>query len=371
MIKQIHNTVTIRILWMALCFMTSNAHAQPNGGTQQATPVIVGVAEEKVFTDKVEALGTLRANESVDITSTVTELVTKINFEDNQTVNKGDVLIEMDAAEEIAELEEQKSFLDEAERQVNRLEPLVKKGAASESVLDERRREMQAAQARMNAIQSRLDQRIIKAPYDGVLGLRNISVGALAQPSTMITTIDDISIMKLDFSVPEVFLASLKQGVDIEARSEAYPDRVFKGTISGVDSRIDPITRAIEARAIIDNPDGVLKPGLLMKVELQKNPRQTIVIPEEALIIEGSQHFVLAVVEQEDGQTITERREVSVGSRQFGEAEILNGLDAGIQIVTHGTMRARPGAPVTVTAVEKEDAPLRELLNQNSGEGSE
>ncbi len=346
------------------------AQAQPGGGPPQATPVIVAIAQEKPFSDKVEALGTLRANESVDLTSTVTEFVTRIHFEDNQTVKQGDVLVEMDAAEERAELEEQTSFLAEAERQVQRLEPLVEKGAASESVLDERRREKLSAQARINAIQSRIDQRVIRAPYDGVLGLRNISIGALAQPGTMITTIDDISVMKLDFSVPEVFLSTLNTGVEIAATSEAYPGQTFRGRISGIDSRVDPVTRAIRARALIDNAGGLLKPGLLMKVELQKNPRRTLVVPEEALIIDGSDHFVLAVIEQ-DGRHVADRRKVTVGARQFGTAEITDGLTDGVQIITHGTLRVRPGAAVTITAVEENDETLRELLGQKINEAEQ
>lgn len=344
------------------------ALAQPSGGPPQATPVIAAEAREESFSDKVEALGTLRANESVNLTSTVTELVTKINFEDNERVQKGDILVEMDAAEEMAELQEQKSFLAEAERQVKRLEPLVKKGAASASALDERRREQLAAQSRIDAIQSRIDQRIIKAPYDGVLGLRNISVGALAQPGTLITTIDDLSVMKLDFAVPEVFLSTLKAGLKIKATSDAYPAKTFEGKITGIDSRIDPITRAIQARALLSNDEGLLKPGMLMNVELQKNPRQTIVIPEEALITEGSDNFVLKIVDQ-DSKTIVERVKVDVGARQFGDAEILSGLNAGEKVVTHGTLRARPGSEVNITAIEQGDQPLREMLESNNEGG--
>ena len=359
---------------IALCLMLSgaafapvNAQAQPAGMAAQVTPVIVSPVKQKSFSDKVEALGTLKANESVELTSTVTELVTTINFEDNQSVEAGTVLVEMDASEEQAELSEEQSVLAEAQRQVNRLTPLVKKGAASESILDESKREAQAAQARIKAIESRVNQRIVKAPYDGVLGLRNISVGALAQPGTLITTIDDISIMKLDFSVPEVFLSTLKPGVGIEATTEAYPEETFSGRISSVDSRIDPVTRSIQARALIDNASGKLKPGLLMQVELQKDPRETLVVAEEALVPEGSKSFVLVVVEG-DGMTTVERREVTVGVRQFGEAEILNGLSEGEQVVTHGTLRARPGAPVKVTAVEDEDQPLSEMLEQGQNQ---
>lgn len=353
---------TAFVLITLLTPISMQAFAQDKQKTPP-TPVMVTDVSRVSFSDEIEALGTLRANESVNLASSVTEPVTEISFDDNQRVKKGDVLVKMDAAEEIAELAEQQSFLDEAQRQVNRLSPLVKKGAASASILDENKREALAAKARVDAIQSRIDQRIIKAPYDGVLGLRNISVGALAQPGLMITTIDDDSIMKLDFSVPEVFLSTLKSGVIIEAKTEAYPEKTFKGEIASVDSRIDPVTRSIQARAILDNADGFLKPGLLMQVVLQKNPRKALVIPEETVIAEGANSFVL-VIQEENGQITAERRKVTLGARQFGSVEILSGLTEGDQIITHGTLRVRVGAPLEIMAVENNDETLKELLEQ-------
>ncbi len=328
------------------------------------TPVIVTEVKSNSFADEVEALGTLKANESVDLASSVTELVTKIHFTDNQRVVKGDILIEMDAAEELAELDEQQSIFDEAQRQVDRLSPLVERGAASASILDENKRDLAGAKARIDAIQSRIDQRIIKAPYDGVLGLRNISVGALAQPGSMITTIDDDSVMKLDFSVPEIFLSTLTKGVEVNAKTEAYPDKIFEGVIDSVDSRIDPVTRSIQARAILDNAEGLLKPGLLMQVVLQKNPRQTLVIPEESLIASGADNFALIVTTM-DENTSAEKRKVELGQRQFGEVEILSGLNEGDKIVTHGTLRVRPGAPLEIIAAESDNESLNDLLKQN------
>lgn len=338
----------------------------PGSSSQPPTPVVVAPVERVPFADEVEALGTLKANESVDLASSVTELVTAVLFEDNQRVQKGDVLLEMDAAEELAELEEQQSFLDDSQKQIERLTPLVAKGAASESLLDENKKNAAAAQARLDAIQSRIDQRIIKAPYDGVLGLRNISVGALAQPGSMITTIDDDAIMKLDFSVPEVFLSTLKPDVMITATSGAFPDQDFEGKIASIDSRIDPVTRSIEARALIDNSSRILKPGLLMHVVLQKNPRQALVIPEETLIADGPDNFVLVVTK--DGENrIAERRKVTLGERQFGIVEILDGLQEGEQIIAHGTLRVRPGSNVEIIAVESGDETLKELLQQDKG----
>ena len=356
----------LRLLLAAMALTASPwLAAQQGGGAQAPTPVIVTELAGQAFSETVEALGTLRANESVNLTSTVTELVTAVNFDDGQRVKKGDVLIAMDTSEERAELAEQRSFLDEAQRQVDRLAPLVKRGAASESTIDTKRREAQGARARIKAIESRIAKRIIKAPFNGVVGLRNISVGALAQPGAELTTIDDDAVMKLDFAVPSVFVATLKPGLSIEAESAAYPGRVFKGTVSSVNSRIDPVTRSIVARALIDNPKGELRPGLLMRVELQKSPRQALVVPEEAVVPVGNENFVWIVADK-DGQAVAERRTVTLGTRQFGGVEVLSGLSPGERVVTHGTLRMRPGAPLTITAVEHGDEPLESLLRQTS-----
>jgi len=333
------------------------------------TPVFVAVVERQHFVDKLEALGSLKANENVELTSTVTELVTRINFEDGQRVVKGDVLVEMDADEELAEQAEEQSRIDEAQRQVNRLKPLIARGAASKSALDERQRELQTARARMKAILSRINKRQITAPFDGVVGLRNISVGSLAQPGTQVTTIDDDSVMKLDFSVPEVFLSTLLAGVKIEATSAAYPEDVFRGEIASVDSRINPVTRAIIVRAHLDNASQKLKPGLLMQIALQKNPRQALVVPEEAVIANGRENSVWLIVEK-NAVTVVERRPVSIGVRRDGWVEIRDGLISGQQVVTHGTLRVRPGAEVSVMAVERDNESLTELLQQSTSQGN-
>jgi membrane fusion protein (multidrug efflux system) len=341
-----------------LIFFSSPVFSQtPN----KPTPVIVAEVGKVAFFDEVESLGTLKANESVDLASSVTELVTAVLFEDNQRVKKGTVLVKMNIAEELAELTEQQSFLQESQLQINRLTPLVKTGAASAAILDENEREAAVFRARIAAIQSRIDQRVIKAPYDGVLGLRNISVGALAQPGSLITTIDDDLIMKLDFSVPEIFISTLKTGIIIEATTQAYPDQLFKGEVYSVNSRIDTVTRSIQVRALIDNKAGLLKPGLLMQVDLQKSPRNAIVIPEEAVIVNGRDKFVSVIISSAD-ELSSERRKVAIGTRKFGVVEILSGLSVGDQVLTHGALRVRPGAAVTITAVERNNETLKELL---------
>lgn len=346
-------------LAFSLHFVAGFTLAQPT-----ATPVFVAPVQSTPFFDEVEALGTLQSNENVNLTSTVTERVTAINFEDNQRVKRGTVLVEMDVTQELAELAEERSRLEEAERQVARLQPLVQRGAASRSSLDEQERELKTAQARVRGIRSRIAERRIVAPFDGVVGIRNLSIGALAQPGTEIVTIDDDRRMKLDFSVPEIFLSTLKRGITIKAESVAYPGRQFAGTVASIDSRIDPVTRAVRARALLDNTEGLLKAGMLMRIHLQKAPRQALVIPEEALIVRGDENAVMLVQPGEPATVV--RQVVAIGARRKGEVEILSGLSEGQQIVTHGALRLRPGAAVEIRAVDTGNQPLSELLKPST-----
>ena len=329
----------------------------------RATGVYVAPVQSQLFTDTVEALGTLKANENVVLTATVTELVTAVNFTDGQRVTQGDVLVQMDDSEEVAQLAEAQSRVQEAQLQVNRLAPLIDRGSASKRAYDESVSDLNAAKARARAAQSRIDQRRIVAPFDGVVGLRNTSAGALLQPGVMVTTIDDDRTMNLDFSVPEVFLSTLTPGLAIQAAADAYPERLFQGSVASVDARVDPITRSVVARARIDNADLSLKPGMLMRVELAKNPRQALVVQEEALIMDGRRVFVLVAVERDD-QWIAEKRQVEVGARRKGEAEIISGLSANDKVITHGTQKAKDGAAIEVLAIENDNQPLSELLQQ-------
>jgi len=312
--------------------------------------------------DPVEALGTLRANESVTISSTVTELVVKIHFEDGQQVQEGDILIEMDTAEELAQMVEERSRLKQAERELTRAKELIESGAVSESALDTAQRDFDAAQARITAIQSRIDQRILRAPFSGSTGLRMISPGALVQPGTMITTIDDTSTMKLDFAVPSLFLGTLREGLPIRASTRAFPGESFSGKISGIDSRIDPVTRSIMVRALLPNPKNLLRPGLLMQVDLGKNPREALTIPEEAITLDGAKASVWVIDRSNDGAASARKAPVELGLRQFGRVEILAGLSAEMQVVTHGVDRLRPGSPVRIAAVDDGSTAVSEIL---------
>jgi len=337
-----------------------------------ATPVIVSAARLVPFEDRIEALGTLRANESVVLTASVTDTVSALHFDDGERVAAGQLLVEMTNGEEQAQLKEARALVDEAQKQHRRVQSLATQGTASKSLLDERGREQETARARLVAIESRLSDRLIKAPFAGVLGLRNISVGALVEPGDLITTLDDDSVMKLDLAVPSVYLSSLTPGLPVVATTHAYGETEFQGEVRSIDSRVDPVTRSVLVRVLVPNDRRLLKPGMLMQVSLRKDLRQALVIPEAALMPVGREQYVLVAEPQGDVHKV-ERRQIQIGSRRPGEVEVLEGIEEGTLVITHGTLRVRPGQPVKVRAIDNDARPLAELLNsepKSTGSGS-
>lgn len=350
------------VMAMLLAFAASATPVMAQ--SQKPIPVFASPVIERTLTDRVEALGTLRANESVEITARVTETITKLHFEDGERVKEGAVLADMTSTEERALLEEAKATVVEADAQFERAKPLAKRGVSSDAVLSERRRDADTARARLKAVESRLADRQVTAPFSGVVGLRRISVGALVEPGTLITTIDDDSVMKLDFTLPATFLSSIKIGLPVVATADAYGDRTFEGEITGIDSRVDPITRSVTVRAILPNPEGTLKAGVLMTLEILKNQRKALVIPEEAVVALGRTNFVYVVDDKAD-KPAADRRELQLGAREAGIVEVVTGLRVGELVVTDGNLKLRPGASVAIKAIETGSEPLAKLLDQD------
>lgn len=353
-------TVNVFFLSFVALFIAT-VSSLPAAAQSDPTPIFVQRIESRPLTEKLEALGTLRANEATVLSASVTETVTAIHFDDNQQVEAGQVLVEMTSAEEHAQLEEAISTLDEAERQFVRVKSLAKTNLATASQLDQQRASVEAARAQLRAVQSRLQDRLIIAPFKGVVGLRNISVGALVRPGDIITTLDDNSVMKLDMEVSSIYLGHLHPGLTVEARAAALEGRVFIGTITSIGSRIDPVTRSLTVRAKIPNTDGILRPGMLMTTTLSKPERTAIMINEEAVTQVGKRSYVY-VVESESDSQVVHQRDVKLGVRQTGLVEIVDGLSEGEQIVVHGAIKLRDGAAVTVAAVAEAGDRLTDLL---------
>jgi membrane fusion protein (multidrug efflux system) len=286
--------------------------------------------------------------------------VTALHFDDGDRVVAGQVLVEMTSAEEHAQLEEARATVEEARRQFERIRSLREKQTAAESLLDQRRREWETGRARLAAIESRLADRLVRAPFAGVLGLRNVSTGALVEPGDVISTLDDDSIMKLDFPVPAVHIHALATGMPVTATTRGWSGRRFEGEVKSLDSRVDPVTRTVVVRALLPNPDHALRPGMLMQVELLNPRREAIVIPEQCLVPLGERQYVFVVDPAADNTV--ERREVRIGARRPGEVEIVEGLEVGERVITDGTLKVRDGGKVTIRALDDGSTPIHELL---------
>ena len=322
--------------------LKNRQQAQNMGWGGRASLVVVQPTRMQSIVEQVEAIGTALTNESVNLTAKVTDTVSKVNFEDGQSVQKGTVLVELTNTEETAQLTEAQATLAEATRQFERVQNLITQGLASELQLDEEQVRKQTAEARLEAILARLDDRLVRAPFDGVLGFRNVSPGTLLTPNTVVTTLDDLSVIKVDFSVPENYLSVVHVGLEVSAKSAAYTDRTFSGNVKTIGSRVDPVTRAVFIRAHVANQDDLLRPGMLLTVSLIRNRANVMVIPEEALIPIQDKQFVFLVDEEDKAS----RAEVEIGRRRAGVVEVLGGLNLGDKVVIEGVQRLRPGSTV-------------------------
>lgn len=338
---------------LALVLALAGCSAEPPAANRAppATVTTTTVAI-KPWSDAIEALGTARANESVLVTAKVTETVVRVNFEDGDLVEAGDVLVDLSGRAEVAGLAEAAAAYRESQQQFQRLQQLTAQKLIPTSQLDTQRAAMDSSRARLDATRARLSDRVITAPFAGVLGFRQVSPGTLVTPGTTIASLDDVSVMKLDFAVPEGFLAALAVGQDITATSNAYPDREFTGRVTTVDSRIDPITRAVTVRAEIPNPDRLLRPGMLLTLRVFQPERQALVVPEISVIQVAQSAHVFRVLPDDTVEQVG----VKLGHRRRGEVEVLEGLAAGDRIVVDGTVKLRQGSSV-VEAPAKPAAP--------------
>ena len=337
-----------------LPFLSSGETQSAQSGQRRGapTPVIVAPVTKEQFSDRLEAIGTLSANEAIVVTASVTGKVTEINFEDGDRAEQGALLVAIDDDEEQAQLRVQEAELEEQRKQLERIEGLARTNAASQSRLDEQTANVRRAEANVEAARARLrDYRLI-APFSGQLGVREVSVGALVSPGTEITTLDDISVLKLDFSVPETFISTLEPGQTIEAETPAFNDEAFSGTVQSIGSRVDPETRSVTVRARVQNPDLKLRPGMLMLVDLIKDPRESLLIPEQALVPRDNKQFILRVGDD----MMVEQVQIEIGARRPGAVEVLDGLDEGDLVVIEGTTRARPGGQVRILSGAPESA---------------
>ena len=304
------------------------------------------------FSDTIRVLGVARGLKSVNITSNATELITAVLFRDGQRVAAGTPLVRLQAREEDADIIQARAQVTQAERNYERYRGLAERGIAPRVTAEDAGTTLETARASLAAAQARLGDRMIRAPFAGVLGLTTVTAGTLINPGAVIATLDDTNTIRVDFPVPERYLGVLRAGLPLTATADAFAGEAFQGRIALIDTRINEQTRAVTARAEFPNPGGRIRPGMLMRVAIVQGQRQSTAVPEASIQYEGQGAFVYRIAagggRGGGGGSTAQRVEVETGAVEGGFVEIVSGLAVGDKVVGGGLNRIQPNAPVTV-----------------------
>lgn len=320
----------------------------PEQETSQArpsTPTTVELAQATVqrMAETVEAVGSTRARQSVEIVPQDQGRVVDLLLAPGQSVNRGDVLVRLDDHIERADLAEARARVTEREQALTRIEQLIGSAAVSQATLEDATARLAEARAQLDRAERRFANRTIIAPFSGIVGLPEIDPGAWVDEGQMITSLDDLSDVEVEFSLPETLFSSVRIGQHISARSAAFPGQSFDGQIAALDSRIDPVSRSFRTRAIIPNPDSLLPAGMFMSLTLTLNETDVVVVPEEAVIFQAAETYVF---QAEDG--IATRVRIRTGQRQGGVVAVIEGIEDGTDVIVRGLQRVKDGGSIQI-----------------------
>ena len=332
--------------WFVFAGSPAEGEADAKGGGRASRPssVIVAEARRGLVQDTIEVVGTTRANRSVDIVPVTAGRIVRIAAQEGREVEAGEVLFALDDAQTQAAVHEAEATLKNLQGQYDRARQLSSNSVVSTASVDDLASGVAGAEARLAAVRADLDDRAIRAPFEGAVGLIDVSVGAYVTAGTVLTTLDDLTPIELQFGVPENFLGQVAPGGEVTAVAAAFPGETFAGKITEIGTRIDQRSRAFTVRASLPNPARRLPEGLFMTADLVLDSRpDAVLVPLEALIAEGDETYVYAV---RDGKAARVR--VEVGLRLAAEAEIRQGLEPGERVVVQGQQRLRDGAAVKV-----------------------
>ncbi len=322
----------------------SAAPPAPAGGNG---PRQVGVEVATVSTvsmpRQVSAVGTLRSENAVMLRPEVTGRISEIAFTEGQPVKQGQLLVRLDDSVVKAQLQQAQANLSLANTQYQRSETLTKQGFISKQARDEAFSQLKVQRATVALAQAQLDKTAILAPFDGVIGLRQVSLGDYVSAGTDIAPLESIDPLQVDFRVPESYVAQMAVGLTLDVRFDALPGLSRQGRVKAISPQVDVGGRSVQVRADVPNTDGSLRPGMFARVQLQFDDAQAMVIPETALLSAGSERYVFRV---EDGKV--KRVLVEIGQRRAGQVEILGGLQQGDQVVVAGLQKVADGTPVRI-----------------------
>ena len=320
-----------------------------------ANPVAVDVAtvSSVKLVDDINAVGSIRSNESVVVRPEISGRIVKLNFSDGQQVQKGQLLIAFDATVNQAEVQQAKAELGIARANFERTADLARQKFMSDRARDESLANVQVLEAKLALAQARLSKLEIRAPFSGVVGIRNVSIGDYVKDGTDLINLEDISSVKVDFRVPEKYADVIRKGQALEVIVDALPGKPFRAKVDAIDPQVDSAGRSALLRGRIDNPEGRLKPGMFARVKLILAERDNaLVVPEEAIVPQGGKTTVWKVV---DGKAV--RTEVKTGLRRAAKVEITQGLALNDVVVTAGQIRlSKDGTPVRIAQGSKQGA---------------
>lgn len=315
------------------------APAKPMGLPVKAVPVKVGAV-----VDEVTAVGTLLADESVIIRPEIDGRIVKLHFREGQAVKRGQRLVTLDSSEYEAQLAAVKAELRTEMQRYKRAQELYQQKFITKEALDIQAGAVDRLEAKVNEAQARVDKAIIRAPFPGTVGLREVSPGAYVKAGADIVILENLSSIKVDFRIPEVYLSKIESNQAVVLRVDAFPGEEFEGRVYAIQPAVDEQTRTVLMRARVSNKGTKLKPGMFVRVALTMSTRpNAITVPEEALWPQGKDNFVFVVVDNKAMLT-----KVELGNRRPGEVEIVDGLVPGDVVVTEGQIKLRNGAPVMV-----------------------
>nr|QWL73156.1 efflux RND transporter periplasmic adaptor subunit [Aeromonas hydrophila] len=318
-------------------------HSAPAGKPQpRQVNIRAQTVSQSLAEPSIKLVSKLAANRSVVISPEVTGRIVKIAVRSGQQVKQGDVLIALDAGKQQAELAEQSASVRDESRKLRDMRRLVARGAITTSELEGQEATVAQAQARADAAKYELSLRTLLAPFDGSVSLIDLSEGALVNSGDTLLHLDELAKLRLDLAVPERYLSLLRPGMAVTATSSAWPDQSFRGVLETLDSRVSNDTQNIKTRVIIPNPDGQLRPGMLLNVELSLPPQKMTLIPAQSVEYAGEQRFVYRL--EPNGKV--KRVPVVLGDTHGEEVWVTEGLKVGDRIVVEGLVNLRDGVSV-------------------------
>ena len=349
-LKRILLSVTVLVIAVAaFIFVFGNSQAEE---TTQRTAVErdnrlavrLHQVESERFVNKIFATGTTLANEMVELRSEISGRITEIRFEEGRRTQKGDLLLKINDSELKAQLRRAEYRRNLAQIRESRTSDLLSRNAVSQEEYDTVLNELNVVLADMELIQAQLEKTEIRAPFNGILGLKHVSEGSYITPATTISTLQSINPIKIDFSIPERFAAQVANGQKIVFRRQGS-DRYYDGSIYAIEPRIDATTRTLMIRAISPNPDQQILPGSFAEIDLELEAiDNALLVPSEALIPELGRYTLFVY---DDG--IARSRQIEIGVRTDTRVHVVDGLEPGDRVITTGIMQIRDGMPVRIS----------------------